>query len=208
MTIAPQSLWFPPLLQRLVRAGAVCATLLLPGAAFAADANGNFSVRGAGSLSCAEVVKRVDAQSPDVSALVAWADGALAMANRGERGTYDIVPFDNPPAVLAVNLCRANPQALYVTAVFRVIEAMKPLRVTRAAAPVSIKVGAASASLRPETLRLVQNRLRDLKLLTKAADGKWGAPTREAIKQFQQSQKLPVTEVPDPDTVIRLILPR
>ena len=194
---------------RLAHVLLACVAGLLPAIGNAADSKGNYAARGAGSMACAQVTKAVDGKGAEVAGILAWADGAVSMTNRLERDTFDVSPFEAPAGllpVMAVNLCRANPNMLFLTAVTQVIDALKPLRVQHAAAPVTITVDKGSVALRPETIRVVQNRLRELKLMSAPADGKWGPPSRAAIKQFQESRKLQVTELPDPDTVIRLVL--
>jgi hypothetical protein len=184
------------------------APCLLP-SAHAANDKGQFGVRGVGSLPCAQVVAKIDAKAPDVPNLVAWADGAHSLYNRGEADTFDAIPFASPmglTTILALNICRANPQALYVVAVLQALETMRPLRLRQAEQGVPLTVGDRTVSIKPETLRLVQTKLRERKLLATAADGKWNAETQAAIKKFQQSANLPTTEVPDPDTVFRLVL--
>lgn len=203
--------------RNLQRSGCIASALFLgllalaPTASVAADAQGNFALRGAGAVACAQAVQRIEARGPEVAQFVAWADGALSQANRLERDTFDLMPFDGPAGlltVLALNVCRANPQLNFGSAVIQAIEAMKPLRVRQSAQPVTITVGEASVSLRSETIRLVQTRLRELNLLSAPADGRWGPTSRAAIKRFQESRNLRPTEIPDPDTVIQLLLRR
>ncbi len=202
---------FCPAVRRFVGAVVLALPLMLGGVAQAADGQGNFALRGAGAMPCTQVVQRVDARAPDVAQFVAWTDGALSLANRLERDTFDLMPFDNPAGlvtVMALNICRANPQVLFGAAVVQVLELLKPMRVRQSARPVTITVGEASVALRPETIRLVQTRLRALNLMTAGASGQWGPASRAAIKRFQESRNLRQTEIPDPDTVIQLFLRR
>lgn len=196
----PRMAWLVPLLL----AG-------LGGTARAADVQGNFSVRGVGATACSRVIQLVEARGPEVQQLVAWADGALSHANRVERETFDFLPFVNPPGlftILAVNVCRTNGQLVYGAAVMQALDAIRPLRVRESVAPVTITAGQASVQLRPETIRLVQTRLRELNLLSGQADGQWGGGSRAAMKRFQESSRLPQTEIPDVDSVLRLLLQR
>jgi hypothetical protein len=179
--------------------------------ALAADPQGNFSVRGVGALPCPQVIQRIDGRSPEVPLLVAWADGMLTQMNRSDRETFDVVPFVSTPGlltILATNVCRANNQLVFATAVGQALEAVKPMRVRQNGQPVTITVGQASVVLRPETVRLVQTRLKELNLLAATPDGQWGASSRAAMRRFQEGASLPLTEIPDPDSVIRLMLQR
>jgi hypothetical protein len=177
--------------------------------AVAADQQGRYSVRGVGALRCADVVRLVDEQRPEVAQVVAWADGALTVMNRNERETYDLLPFAVPAglfATMVVNLCRQAPTLLFDTAVRQIGETLRPLRLRREEAPVAVSVGENRAEIRPQTIRLVQERLKQLNLFAGNPDGRWGAPTQAALKRFQESRDLPVTEIPDARTVFSLLL--
>ena len=67
-------------------------------------------------------------------------------------------------------------------------------------------VGQNRMNLRAETLRAVQVKLKALKLLTSEPDGKFGAGTQEALRRYQENNHLAVTSLPDPDTVLALLV--
>jgi hypothetical protein len=190
---------------------AVAALVMLAPVARAADAQGNFAVRGAGGAPCERVVGIVDASGPQMAAIVSWTDGALTMANRMEAGVFDMVPFSQPSSLLtalAVNVCRQNPRLVYAAAVSQVLEALRPLRVRTSAEPEVITHEGNSVALRRETVTLIQERLRERGHLRGSATGGWGPQSREAMRLFQVSQNLPPTRIPDPTSVLRLMLTR
>ena len=174
----------------------------------AADDRGGYSVRGIGTMSCAEVVAKANANAPELVALVAWSDGMVSAANRYEAETFDGVPFTEPPGVFAnlvVNFCAKNPQLVYDTAVRQVLNILKPVRIRHSGERQVAKAGAASVSIHPETLKLVEDKLVKLRLLASSGGGYTDA-VRDGLLKFQKANKLPETGVPDAQTVFPLLL--
>jgi hypothetical protein len=175
----------------------------------AASAQDAYFVRGSGALPCSEALVVAQQQGPGLVALVAWADGALSTVNRMRSDTYDLLPFEEPRGLitqLALNICQQNPAIPFETALHRVFAALEPLRVVSAAESVKMTAGAASVSLRPETLTRVQERLIALGHLQGTADGAYGPATGAALRKFQAAATLPESGLPDVETVLRLLL--
>ena len=75
-----------------------------------------------------------------------------------------------------------------------------------ATASVSIlNVAKNSVEIRRETLTFAQSKLKAMNLLEGDADGSFGSATQTALKKFQEQEKLPVTQLPDLVTLLRLI---
>lgn len=190
------------------RAALVAGAMLLPAHAWSADATGNFAVRGVGSAPCAQFVAAIDGNSPDTRIFVAWMEGAVSAANRLTSGVFDHVPFSAPGAMAALVLrqCREQPNAGYDAAVRAVMDRLRPFRVSTNSPWVEMTVGTNRVSLRAETLAAVQARLLALGLQTAPPDGRFSVATREALKRFQMMRRLPQTELPDPDTLVALLV--
>lgn len=187
-----------------------CTVAAAPQAALAADSTGNYSVRGLGSATCQQYAGAVDGNSPELRNYIAWMEGSLSAVNRLTANLFDAVPFNSAGAFAAIVLqvCRQQPALQYNAAVMRALERMAPLRVTTNSPWVEMTVGANRVTLRAETLASVQARLSALGLLTTPPDGRFTVATRDAIKRFQQIRRMNVTELPDPDTIIALMVPQ
>lgn len=188
---------------------ALIAAFALPWPAQAADSGGNFAVRGLGALPCADVVRKVDDNAPDLVVLVAWSDGALTEINRFTPDTFDAIPFVDPQGVfttLVVNLCKRNPAITFEAALQRVVAILHAVRVTRGAPPIVIVTSETRLSIHPETIGLVQDRLIALGLLTRPATQGLDAPTEAALGVWQTARGLPATGTPSADTVLPLLL--
>ena len=195
-----------------LKASCVNVAVVLLGATclHAADADGQFSVQGIGTQSCAQIVQKVDSNAPDLSAVVAWSDGALTAANRQEKDVFSVMPFSDPIGIFtmfAVNLCRQQPDMIYDSAVAQVIELLRPVYVLNASTPVKVTVGSDSVMVYPQLIRQAQDRLTALGMLKGNGDGVFGDKTMEALKLFQASVSLPITGIPDAVTLLKLISP-
>ena len=181
---------------------------LQPLPASAADEKGDFAVRGLGASQCSSFVEAAQGNQSSVGLFLAWIEGAVTAVNHVSPKTFDVVPFNStaPFAAIVLDLCRQHPAASFDTAVRSAISFVEPLRISTNSPFVEMSVGRAKVTLRQYTLARVQQRLRELKLTRSPPSGKFDAETRDAIKRFQQARKLTVTELPDPDTVLALLL--
>lgn len=190
---------------------ALAAGLTLAGAAEAADADGNYAVRGAGTQSCEAFAGAVDGRTPEIAVHMAWMEGYLSAHNRMADGTFDASPFVSPGEVVALvrNICRANPEIRVETALARLINMLEPHRVQRESEILTLAADDQRVLIRSATLRRVQEKLREKGLYTLAPDGIFGPGTRRAVQQFQERESLPNrTGLPDADTLIRLFFDR
>jgi hypothetical protein len=190
----------------VLSATALLACTVLPVPAQAPDAH---FVRGSGALSCPDALRVVGAGGDGLVALVAWADGALSTVNRLRGDTFDLLPFVDPPgliAQLAVNACAQRPEMTFGMALVQVFDALEPIRLATPSEPVTMSTPGAELRLRPETLRRVQERLIALGHLRGTADGVYGPATRAALVRFQAAAGLPQSGLPEVETVLRLLL--
>ncbi len=188
--------------------GLLAATACVSAPASAADRTGEYSVRGAGAQRCDAYVAAVEGNKPDLGAYVGYIDGVLTTASRLTPNVFDVNPFilPGPFAAIIVNICKQAPDRILEVAVRGGIEAIGKARVQEKSAAMELAVGDSRMNIRVDTLRAIQTRLRDLKILKDPADGKFGANTQLALKQFQTTNKLTVTSLPDPDTVLSLLV--
>jgi peptidoglycan hydrolase-like protein with peptidoglycan-binding domain len=202
---------FAALPRRLVHAAAATAlagAVAVAAPASAADTTGNYAVRGLGTTTCNQFSTAVDGNTGDLRPYVSWLEGAVTTANRLTPGVFDTVPFNAPGAVAALVLrqCRQQPNMLFDAAVRTTMESLQRARVTTNSPWIEMTVGSNRVTLRAETLAAVQSRLGQLGLLATPPDGRFSMATREALKRFQQIRRLPLTELPDPDTVVALLI--
>lgn len=191
---------------------AVSATLALAAAglpsAWAADAKGNYALRGVGSQECATLVEQLKKDPNGSVSVASWILGYMTAINRYEPTTFDISPVTDARALtnIAIALCQKNPKARLETVLADMMRAMARARVQTESPLVEMKSGEVNANVRQEVLLAVQQRLNQRGLLKAKADGTYGPQTEAALKDFQKAEKLPVTGVADSATVLRLLV--
>lgn len=185
------------------------ATLCLASTtALAADRTGEYAVRGPGAQPCSTFTAAVEQNRPELGAYIGYIDGVLTTTSRLTPNVFDVNPFilPGPFAAIVANICRQAPERILELAVRGGIEALTRARVPQMSPVVEMTVGENRMSLRAETLRAVQTRLKALNLLRDNPDGRFGQATQDALRRFQQANRLTVTGLPDPDTVIALLV--
>jgi hypothetical protein len=162
--------------------------------AHAADATGNFAVRGAASASCSAFLAAVDGEDQALRAeavrtLTIWLGGYLTHANRVSENTFDIVPLASDQDVLAVvsESCRQAPDQPVAIVAHAVMELLASLRVTNLS---DIVVVAPDLPVRAPTVLAVQQRLIDLGFLQGNPDGVFGRNSLAALEAFKSREGL------------------
>jgi hypothetical protein len=175
----------------------------------AADAKGSFAVHGVGALTCETVTGSLDKDAASMGPmLVSWLLGYVSAMNRTQPDVYDATVVQAPDVLanMVVNGCRKNAALRVETVAYGVLRILDPAKVRAESPEVEAKAGGKVATLRQETMAAVQRSLIDQKLLKGEADGKFGQSTEAALRTFQQQQNLPQTGLPDPATVVRILV--
>lgn len=181
----------------------------MPMASWAADAQHDYAVRGIGALQCSTFLN-FDPKADFYRniAVENWLLGYLTAENRLTPDTYDIMALQDPqifPNIIAA-LCKANPDASIEAVVADLVKQFQPIKIDQASPLLTLTVGTNKVAIRKATFMLVEKALRDGKYYHGRADGTFGPDVQHALEKFQKDQKLPVTGLPDADTIIRLLI--
>jgi hypothetical protein len=181
----------------------------LSGVSRAADAKGNFALHGIGAESCGSVIQQMLHGEPaERTVLEAWTLGFLTGENVFQKNTFDASVIDQPQVLTNIveGVCQQHPRATVASAVAAVFRGMHAER-QRAQSPyVNVKNGKYELGIRKNVLIEVQQALIKMGYLHGNADGVYGQDTQDAIDAFQKAHSIPVTGVPDPETVLRSIV--
>ena len=180
-----------------------------PPGARAADSKGEFALHGVGALTCNDVTGALLKGDASVrSVLASWLMGYVSAMNRFQRDTYDATPVQSPEALvnMVVGLCQKNDSARIETAAQSLFKILEKAKLTTASPEIQTAAGGRATTLRKDTLIAVQKRLRSLKLLRDDADGSFGPATAAAIREYQKREKMPETSLPDPATIVKLLV--
>ncbi|WP_298195237.1 peptidoglycan-binding domain-containing protein [Novosphingobium sp.] len=179
------------------------------GAAHAADAKGNFAIRGPGSQSCAAYLATIS--KPDATARYgSWLLGYVSAHNRLDADTYDLLPteaggdFVNMVAIV----CRTNPQMSVENAANSAVRAITPLRQTVSSPIVQVQSDGKTISIHQDSLKRLQTALIAKQFFKGTATGTSSPQFVDALKAFQRKEGIAVTGLPDSDSFIRAIIKR
>lgn len=186
-----------------VVAGLTAAALPLPGA-MAADADGNYALRGAGRTTCADFLAARAEGGAGYAVYVGYVDGYLTAFNHREPDTFDIAPWQTTELIAAglARLCDGQPDATFDAALNRAVRALHDDRLRAQDRLVSVRVGGRAVFLYETTLARIRKRLAAQGF--SPGDGMFDAQTEAALRLFQARNGLAVTGMPDQRTLARL----
>lgn len=179
------------------------------GTGHAADAGGNFAIRGLGSQTCATYLAAI--AKPDGAARYgSWLLGYASARNRMDAGTYDILPTEAGGDLVNMTavICRSRPQMLLENAVNNLVRSIAQLRQSASSPLVQVRSGDTSVSIHQDSLKRLQGALIAKQLFRGAATGASSPQLIDALKAFQRQEGIAVTGLPDIDTFIRAIIKR
>lgn len=179
----------------------------------AADADGQFAVRGIGGQTCSSFITVIENADPaqreqGILSFINWTAGYLSYVNRSSQGVFDASPIIESRDLLQVilNQCGQNLDALFENVAFDVLSVLSKGAVIKASPLVSVNLENQSRQYREETIISVQNALIEKELLEGPPDGVVGPATQAAIARFQKDQGLTATGFLDFATVIRALI--
>ena len=110
---------------------------------------------------------------------------------------------------MTLNVCRAHPDSLVEAALAGLIRIFAPSAQKAETPFVEVRNGEHSTHVRQDVLRQTQEALIKEQLLPAgSADGAYGPRTRQALSAYQTKQGLPATGIPDPATLVKILVPK
>ena len=173
----------------------------------AADAENRFAIKGAGVAKCSAFIQAFEGRSNDAYLFAGWITGYITALNQQTPKTFDLAPWQTPEVLMFLlrDLCgRAPDQQVYRVA-GGLAQILARDRLETLSEPVQIENGEHKVTLPKEVVRRVQERLKARDVYKGTPDGGYGAGTRKAIEAFQTQEKIPVTGIPDPQTLMHLM---
>lgn len=185
----------------------VGALLLHSGGSLAADAAGQFAMKGAGLLPCGSFVAERERQSDAYYLIAGWVEGYLSAYNRASPDTYDITSFESTELLLSViqGHCESHPDDRLHQVLQSMISQLHADRLREESPRVEISDGERTTRLYRETLTRIQQRLAGLGLYQGGAHGRWTDATAAALMAFQSDIGFEMTGFPDQATLWRLL---
>lgn len=180
---------------------------VVSGGAFGADADGYFTVKGAGATSCRAYSEAVSERGQAFVSFGGWIEGYLSAMNRYEAGVYDIAGWRGTEALMAsiARFCADNPGVGFHDVMVRLTEQLRATALTAQSEPVEASGETGSMTVPAEVVRRVQTRLYERGIYSGEIDGRWSSATFEALQAFQEAKGLPEHGLPDQQTLVQLL---
>ncbi|MCP5363701.1 MAG: peptidoglycan-binding protein [Hyphomicrobiales bacterium] len=182
-------------------------TLSVIGSTNAADAEKRFAVKGAGVAKCSAFIEAYEARSNDAYLFAGWIAGYVTALNQQVDGTFDFAPWQSTEVLMLLlrDLCGRNSESQVYQEAAKMVQILGRDRLTALSEIVEMDHNGKKAALPKDVLRKVQEQLKAKGLYDGGVDGAYGGGTRKAIEAFQTEQKIPVTGLPDQQTLLRLM---
>lgn len=184
----------------------IAAVMVSAGAASAADKAGNYFVRGFGSQPCERYLAERKAGSPAYLFFREWANGYITAYSQFGAETYDAAADFDLDAVsgLLQTFCNGNKTTNFATAAYAVTRELHKYRIVSQSPVASIEAGKGKIQVFEETVKRVQQTLKQQGMYKGEVDGKFGKGTAAAISAYQKKKKIPETGVPDRRTLLAI----
>ena len=179
--------------------------------ALAADADGNYAVKGAGIATCADFAKAKEASEREYFMYAGWAEGFISAANLYEDSTFDIVPWQNTDvlATALASYCRNVPTEKFHLAVSRMMQEFFPTRLRQRSPLLVLGTDTKGVVIYAEVLERTRQRLRETGHLDRGGEigeesSDLDEATADALAAYQAEKDLPITRLPDQLTLLYL----
>ena len=171
-------------------------------------AEAQYAVKGAGLASCEKFSAAHKQRSSDYFLYAGWLEGYLSGFNQNQAATYDIAPWQTLELMLGMlnAHCLKKPDDPYFTAVNRLLSVMFPHRLESNDKLLKIKQGTKGQIIYQQTLVKVQAKLKEAGLYFQEPNGEYDQTSVDALINFQKSKKIPVTGMPDVNTLYALLM--
>lgn len=182
-------------------------SLLFPMNVIAADTDGNFSVRGFGSISCQDFISLVEAN--DTDALIAhshWLQGYFSAHNRKSAEAYDTVPVYRAEDILTLvrSVCEQIPEQPVESAANASVRLFERAHLSADSKLITVENDGRQATIREGVIAQMQQALADMGHYDSVVDGLFGRNTAAAISRYQRETNLPETGLPDLATLVEI----
>lgn len=177
-------------------------------AALAADAGGEFVLRGIGAQSCEDGLRMIQSDQRNAADLASWITGYVTALNRAIPGSYDLMPLTDITALVQIvgGMCANNPGTSMESVLNDVVSRLSKAKVVSVSPMIEARAGDKAVQVRAATLAAMQEQLIERKLFKGPADGQFGSKTESALKKYQKAQKIEQSGLPDSPTILSLLV--
>lgn len=177
------------------------------GPADAADAAGNFAIKGAGAQTCGRLLADLAADGRNLALYGGWIEGYVTAVNQYEPGSFDATPWHSTETLIALlrSACAERPpETRLMDAAVALLQRLAPLRLAEASPLTGLRHGGRVVMIYDAVLAAALRRLAAEGFPTPEDAEGFGSAAAEAFEAFQRARGLPATGLPDQATLLEL----
>ena len=182
---------------------------LLAGPAHAEGPDGSFAIKGAGLQTCGAFLDSAQARNDDLSLYAGWIDGYVTAQNQHLPETFDLAPWQTTGTLVSLvgQICQQSDRDMrFIDAAGGVIRALLPQRLTETSNASGIDMGTSRTVVYDAVVQRAEEALAERGFDPGPADGTFDDATADALAAFQRDEGIPVTRLPDQQTLFALLL--
>ena len=181
----------------------------LAGPASAEAPDGQFAIKGAGLQTCGAFLDSAKARSEDLPLYAGWIDGYMTAQNQHLPETFDLVPWQTTGTLISLmqSVCAQGGRDMrFIDAVGGLVRTILPQRLTDVSEASGIDMGTSRTVVYNAVVQRVEEALAERELFEGTPDGTFDDATADALARFQRDAGVPVTRLPDQQTLFTLFL--
>jgi len=188
---------------RLVLLGLLAALTQTAGAA---DAKGQYGVRGAALVPCSIYERERATESELYRMIASWMDGYITAISQHVPDTYDAASFESTELITALvsESCKKNPQTSVFVVVNSLMELIAVNRLQKKSQKIDIAIGEYNVLLYKEVVRRIKEKLLEAGYYNGEVNEMFDADAEKAMQAYQESIEFEPTGFPDQLTLYRL----
>lgn len=185
---------------------AVALTLSTP--SLAADDKGDFAIKGGGAQSCQGFLTAYGARNSDLALYAGWIEGYLTGLNQFTPDTYDLASWqsvDTLIGLLQAACSQSAPDRRVIEAMTDVLRLLYPGRLQAQDTMIALVHENTGMTIYESVLRSAKTRLNSLGHGAGVVDDSFTPEVARAFEAFQRARSIPVTGLPDQQTLYLLL---
>ncbi len=185
------------------------ATALYGAVALSADANGDFAIKDAGAQTCGAFIRSYDKGASDVALYSGWIGGYVTGFNQFRDGAFDVSPWASTNTLLRMtrSVCgQLGDDVRFLDSVAMLLGRLKPTRLEFKAQLEGVGTGGKATFIYRPVLDAARAQLKKAGFGAGGLGKPFDQTTSDAFAAFQRKHYLPVTGIPDQETLFALFI--
>ncbi len=171
----------------------------------AADKNEIYAIKGAGVSYCSTFVESMKTRDKYYFVYGGWIEGYLTGLNQQLTDTFDLTPWQTTELMLRViePICQQNPEQQFHKVVKAMAGEFSQQKISESGNYIQLEADK-NLVFQETVIKRIKNTLVEKGFYKGDDNLSWGEPVIAAVKEFQRSQDLEETGLPDQFTLYKL----